>query len=147
MNEMIKTIKEIHNNDICFFKIGTFYHVYNKDSYIISYLFNYKIKELGSNHKECGFPLDTLPKVLAKLESKKINYLILDKRNNYDVDNKQDYKKQNNYEKIYEEANKYINRNKRIDRLMYFLKENIDSEDFIKIVGKMEEVMYERGEI
>jgi len=26
MNEMIKTIKEIHKHDICLFKIGTFYH-------------------------------------------------------------------------------------------------------------------------
>ena len=136
MNEMIKTIKEIHYKDVCLFKIGTFYHAYDKDSYILSYLFNYKIKELGSNHKECGFPLDTLPRVLAKLENKKINYLIIDKRNNYDVDNKQDYKKLNNYEKIYEEANKNINRNKRIERLVGFLKENIDSDDFTKLIGK-----------
>ena len=30
MNEMIKTIKEIHSKDVCMFKIGTFYHAYGK---------------------------------------------------------------------------------------------------------------------
>lgn len=74
MNEMIKTIKEIHSKDVCMFKIGTFYHAYNKDSYVISHLFNYKVKELGNNHKECGFPESVLPKVKAKLENNKINY-------------------------------------------------------------------------
>lgn len=100
---------------------------------------------MGANHKEYGFPEIALPRVLAKLENKKINYIVLDRRNNYDVDAKQDYKKQNNYEEIYEEAN--INRHKRIESISDYLKENIDSDNFIKIIGKMEEVMYERGEI
>lgn len=147
MNEMIKTIKEIHSKDVCLFKIGAFYHTYNRDSYVVSYLFKYKIKELESNHKECGFPESALPKVKAKLENNKISYLVIDRRNNYDVDEQEDYKDLNNYEKIYEKANKEINRNKRIVRLSEFLKDNIDSKDFIKIIGKMEEIMYERGEI
>lgn len=147
MNEMIKTIKEIHSKDVCMFKIGTFYHTYNRDSYILSYIFDYKIKELGANHKECGFPEVALPRVLARLEKEKINYVVLDRRNNYDVDSKEDYKKQNNYDKIFEKANKKINRQKRIDRLTNYLKENMDSEKFIEIIGKMEEVMYERGEV
>lgn len=36
---MIKTIKQIHKNDIILLKIGKFYHTYGKDSYIIAYLF------------------------------------------------------------------------------------------------------------
>lgn len=73
---MIKTIKEIHAKDICMFKIGTFYHTYNRDSYILSYIFGYKIKELGANHKECGFPEIALPRVLL---NQKINYIVLDR--------------------------------------------------------------------
>lgn len=101
MNEMIKTIKEIHPKFLCMFKIGAFYHVYNRDSYILSYLFNYKIKDLASNHKECGFPESALPKVMTKLENNKINYLLIDRRNNYDVDREEDYKDLNKYEKNY----------------------------------------------
>ena len=47
MNEMIETVKELNMKSICLFKSGTFYHAYNRDSYILAYLFDYKIKELG----------------------------------------------------------------------------------------------------
>lgn len=147
MNEMIKTIKEIHPKFLCMFKIGAFYHVYNRDSYILSYLFNYKIKDLGSNHKECGFPESALPKVMTKLENNKINYLLIDRRNNYDVDREEDYKDLNKYEKNYEKASKYINHKFRIENITQFLNENINEKDFTGILGKMEEIMYERGEI
>ncbi len=147
MNEMIKTIKEIHQKSICMFKIGAFYHVYNRDSYILSYLFDYKVKSLGNNNKECGFPESALSKVKAKLENNKINYLVIDRRNNYDVDEQEDYKDLNRYDKFYEKSNKIINRRLRIENISNFLNENIEEEGFIQILGKMEEVMYERGEI
>ena len=37
MNKMIITIEETHKDFICLFKIGNFYHVYGRDSYILSY--------------------------------------------------------------------------------------------------------------
>ncbi len=147
MNEMMKTIKEVHPKAICMFKIGAFYHAYNRDSYILSYLFNYKIKDLGKSHKETGFPELALPKIKAKLEDYKINYLVIDKRNNYDVDEQENYKNLNRYDKYYEKANKYINYKKRIDGIVDFLNDNINSEDFSKILVKMEEVMYERRKV
>lgn len=51
MNKMIETIKELKPNAICMFKMGNFYHAYNRDSYVLSYLFKYKIKELGRDRK------------------------------------------------------------------------------------------------
>lgn len=147
MNEKIKAIKEIHPKDVCVFKIGAFYHTYNRDAYILSYLFNYKIKDLGSNHKECGFPETALARVMARLEQKQINYLVIDRRNDYDVDNQEDYKNLNQYEKYYEKAKKHINLKNRIDHIMQFLNENMEKENFIKILGRMEELMYEGREI
>lgn len=147
MNEMIKTIKEVHPKYVCMFKIGAFYHVYNRDSYILSYLFNYKIKDLGNNHKECGFPENALPKVMTKLENNKINYLVIDRRNNYDVDQQEDYKDLNKYENYYEKSNKHINHKFRIENITQFLNDNINEKDFTKILGKMEEIIYERGEV
>ena len=73
MNKMIDTIKDVHQNYVCMYKVGTFYHVYNKDAYIMSYIFDYKIKEVGNELKECVFPLSALPKVTAKLESSKMH--------------------------------------------------------------------------
>lgn len=44
---MAKNIKQVHMDSIIvvLFKIGSFYHAYSKDSYILSYLFEYKIKQ------------------------------------------------------------------------------------------------------
>ena len=42
---IVKTIKLVHPSCMVIVKIGTFYNVYSKDAYIISYLLKYKIKE------------------------------------------------------------------------------------------------------
>lgn len=147
MNKMIETIKEIHTKDICLFKIGTFYHAYGRDAYILSYIFGYKIKDLEKNYKECGFHVSAVSKVCAKLENNKINYLIIDRRNNYDVDEKEDYKNLNRYVEFYEKANKYVNCKKRIDIINEYLVDNIETKNITKMLSGMEEIMYERGEI
>ena len=79
---IVKTVKEIHKEDIVFVKIGKFYQVYGKDAYIISYLFDYKLKKVEEVYM-CGFPESSKNRVIAKIEEKKINYIILDRRNNY----------------------------------------------------------------
>ena len=43
---IVKTVKEIHKEEIIFVKIGKFYQVYGKDAYIISYLLDYKLKNV-----------------------------------------------------------------------------------------------------
>ena len=130
MNKMINEIMEIHSNDVCLFKVGSFYHAYGRDACVMAYLFDYKIKELGDNHKECGFPVGAVNKVTAKLQNSSINYLLIDRRNDYEVDEKEDYNNNNKYEAIYEKAHKYVNCRKRID--------NIN-----KIIARMEEIVYE----
>ena len=129
------------------FKTGTFYHVYNKDAYILSYIFNYKIKEIGIEIKECGFPISALPKVMAKLENNKINYICIDRRNNYDVDFKEDYKNLNCYEKFYEKSEKHINKKRRIENIQRYLQEKINDKDFLDILDEMEKIIYERRKI
>lgn len=143
MNKMVNEIKEIHSKDVCLFKVGTFYHAYGRDACIMSYLFGYKIKELGDNHRECGFPISTVNKVVAKLQNSSINYLLIDRRNDYDVDEKEDYKENNKYAKVYEKANKYVNCKKRIESINQYLEENIEKDDITKTLAKMEEIMYE----
>ncbi len=96
---IVKTIKLIHKYDIVLIKSGKFYHAYGKDSYIISFLFKYQIRKIEDT-TTCGFPLNSLNKVIAKLEENKINYIILDRRNSYDIEQKSDNKNLNNYEKI-----------------------------------------------
>ena len=52
------------------------------------HIFNYKLKTVEKNIKVCAFPVFALNKIIAKLEENKINYIAVDRRNNYEVDGK-----------------------------------------------------------
>ena len=141
---MIEKIELLSPNSICLVKIGNFYHTYGRDSYILAYLFNYKIDLFKS---ECGFPMVSLNKVLARLEDEKLNYLVLDKRNNYDVEMEENYKNLNRYEEIYAKSKNYINYRARIENINKNLMEIIDQQDFKKILGEIEILLDERRKI
>lgn len=132
---IIKGIKDIHPDSIVFVKNGQFYEVYGRDSYIVSYLFKYKINEV-EKIKKSGFPLKAINGVMVKLENKKINYLIVDKRNNYEVDEKCDNKNLNTYYKVYEQAKNYINSKKRIDNIYNYLLHNVNNKRLINEIEK-----------
>ena len=82
-------MKNSSNNFITLRKMGGFYQCFDDDSYILYYLFNYKI-----TNKRCGFPHSSLSKIINNLESKKISYKIIDDKIK---DNTKDFKKLNNY--------------------------------------------------
>ena len=96
---MVKNIKQIHSKDIVFVKLGKFYYCYGKDSYIISFFFGYKLNLVENTIYSCGFPSQSLNKIISKLENKKINYVIVDRRNNYEIEQKEDFKNLNTYDK------------------------------------------------
>ena len=140
---MVKNIKEIHPKDILLIKVGTFYYTYGKDAYIVSYLFNYKLGKTSDVYS-CSFPISNLNKVIAHLEQKQVNYIILDKRNNYDLDNKNDNKSLNKYDKILEKAKEKINYDLRVKNIVDYLQENRNDK---KIILEMEEMIIERRKI
>ncbi len=98
---VVKNIKLVHPSCVVIVKIGTFYNVYGKDSFITSYLLGYKIKE-KDNIPACSFPVSSLNKIENVLEKNKINYIVVDKRSNYEVEHKQINKQENNYDKIFD---------------------------------------------
>ena len=138
---MIKTIKQIHPKDVVFVKIGDFYHVYGKDSYIISYLMGYKLNIIEGNCSSCGFPKKSLAKIEATLENRKINYIVVDRRNNYDVDEFSNNKNLNSYDDEFEIAHKYINLKKRIDKIYENLITNIKKEKIKEKLCNIEEIL------
>ena len=83
--------KTKYSKYVIMIKCGNFYEVYGEETYIISNLFNYKIKEI-SGIKRVGFPIIAYNKVTSKLNSFKINYIVIDNeiikrkfnKNNYD---------------------------------------------------------------
>ena len=138
---MIKSIKQIHPKEVMLVKMGDFYHAYGKDSYILSYLMGYKLSTIEENCSTCGFPQKSLPKIQAKLENKKINYIVLDKRNNYDVDERSDNKNLNTYDDEFVKAHKYINLKKRIDNIYVNLLQDINKEETKGKIFEIEKIM------
>ena len=141
----IRAIKQIHREDVVLVKIGDFYHVYGKDSYIVAYLMGYKLKKVDGNCPSCGFPTKSLVKIEATLESKKINYIELDRRNNYDVDSYSNNKNLNSYKKYYLKANEYLNKKSRIDNIYAYFVNNIDKKDMKKLLKNIEEIIKNEG--
>ena len=139
---MAINMKQIENEAILCFKSGSFYHCYGKDSYIISYLFGYKINTVNGNIPTCGFPVNSLNRIMAKLEQNKIDYLVIEPRRNYDVEEKMEFKNLNTYNEVYEKAHEYIRVANRINEIAQTLKDNIGKEETIEKIRKVEEIVY-----
>ena len=140
---MVKNIKEIHPNFVLCFKIGNFYHCYGKDAYIVSYLFDYNLSKVKDGISTCGFPKASITKVMARLEQRKLNYIKKKKKNEYDIEEKQDYKNLNTYDNIYKKANKYLRIKKKIEGIEEYLLQNIEAEETIEKLRKIESIVYE----
>lgn len=128
-------------------KVGNFCYSYGRDAYIMSYIFGYKLKKIEENIYNCAFPIHILNRIIAKLENSKLNYIVLDRRNNYETDLKYDNKNLNTYEEIYNKAKIYVNHKRRIEEINTFLVENVQRKDFKEILSKMEEIINERRKV
>ena len=130
---IIKAIKQVHKEDIVLLKIGKFYYCYGKDAYIVSYFFNYKLNLVENNIYSCGFPSNSLNKIIAKLENNKINYMIIDRRNNYNVDTHENYKNLNKYMEYYEKAKEIISIKIRIQKIKLYLMKTMNKQKICEI--------------
>lgn len=95
LSEIYEEMKQENSAAIAFIKSGKFYLTYENDATIISYLFGYK-KTKG----KVGFPLESINKVLKKLDGYRISYALYDGSTILFDDN--------NYYKFFEEANRDI---------------------------------------
>jgi len=111
--DLYRMTKNKYPKFVILIKIGNFYEVYGEDAYIINNLFNYKIREFDKFIR-AGFPLVSYNKVVNKLASFKINYLVIDKddifkkkfnRNRYDEFLSEDLSIEKRISKINERLN------------------------------------------
>lgn len=101
-------------------------------------MFGYKIRNVPSNNKLCGFPIVSYNKIISNLENRNINYITIDKAHNYEEVDKVNYKNKNNYNNFLIKANNYIDIINRIDKIKkYLLKDNTKLEE-------VENILYER---
>lgn len=141
---MIQEIKKVHTYDVVLVKIGQFFHAYGKDAYIVSYLMEYKLS-VKDNIYTVGFPTKIINKVMSKLENEKINYIILDRQNNYDVEEKSDNKNLNKYQETYEKAKEYINIKNRVNKICKYLENNMLKKECKEKIRKIEEIIQDEG--
>ena len=106
-------------------KVGNFYRVYEKDAYIIAYLFKYKISE-ENDIMVSGFPTSSIKKVEARLENKKINYA---------VNERTDFKNLNTYQKHFNLSKTYVSNVRRIENINEHLL-SLASKEELKILLK-----------
>ena len=144
---MAENIKQIHPNMVICYRTGEFYSAYGKDSYILSDIFNYKINKIQNNIPRCGFPKNAIKKVMSKLEEKKIDYMFLDVKNNYDVEEKMNNGNLNNYAKILEKSYRKVKTKHKIENIMDILKAQIDEPNFMDKLNKIEDIINENREI
>lgn len=137
---VVSTIKLIHPSCVVMVKIGSFYSVYGKDAYLFSYLFRYKIKE-KENIPICSFPVSSLSKIENILEKHKVNYIVVDKRRNYEEEQKVINKQDNNYERVLAKANESVTFMLRIQRIYDMLLEERDNHNIDKKLKEIEKVL------
>ena len=144
--EKVRIIKKIESKFIIFVKIGTFYNVYEEDSFILSYLFGYKLK-IENNYRTCGFQITSSSKVFSKLKENNINYLIIDKRLNFEITEKIDFKRKNQYKSILKIALPYVKLKERLDILCQNILENVDDQNYeteLESLKNIEELLYKK---
>lgn len=141
ITNVIKTMKQINPEKVLLLKIGNFYYQYGKDSYIISYVFGYKIKIVENNIPFTAFSKSAINKVMSKLEDNKISYIVVDKSLNYEVMEEQNFKKQNKYLDLYKTAHEYILKRNRMNNIYKYLVKNINEKDIKEKITKIEEII------
>ena len=139
----MENIRKLYPESVLCYCIGNFYECFGRDAYIMAYLFGYKITHIKDNIPLVGFPKKAISKVQAKLEQKKINYLFLDVRNNYDVDYESDNKNLNEYNKVFFVASNNIKLQNRIEKLSNELIKSINEPEIKEKLDKIEEIIYE----
>lgn len=140
---VVENVKEIHKNYVVLVKLGKFYYCYGKDAYIISYFWGYKLNYINSNIFSCGFPSESVNKVISKLEREKINYIIVDRRNNYEVEEKEEYRNLNRYNNIFKEAKEKIGTKIRIQKINSYLINNYNKKEIKKVLCDIEKIIQE----
>jgi hypothetical protein len=82
------------NKTVKFIQVGYWFKCYGDDAKVVSFLTNFKLFEDNKTMKPTvGFPIESIDKVIAKLKTYKVNYMI----DNSEI---HDFGKENNYDRF-----------------------------------------------
>lgn len=141
----IKTMKKVYPGCIVMVKVGNFYYVYSKDSYILSYLFDYRLKE-SEGYPSCGFPVASLDKVKGILEISNLNYIILNNSKDIEPSEKDTSHDNSIYEETYKIAEKSVLKSMRIQKIYESLQSQLETEDLEEKLTQIERILERKPE-
>lgn len=133
LKDIYNKYKLIYKDYVILIKNGNFYLGINDDSIVLNNIFKFKITE-SKNFLKCGFPLDSIYKVIDTLGELNINYLIIDN----DITDKKKYTT-NNYLKYTNKSNYILL--KKIDNINNILRLNINNIYINKIINDIEGIL------
>lgn len=136
MLDLFRILKIEYKDYIILIKSGSFYISFDEDAIILNKIFGYKIVSLKNNVK-VGFPTSLIDKNSNILESKKINYLIIE---NKKVLSSIKFKF-NNYKKYRENYLDFINIDMRISSINKRLKDISNSDSITNILDEIEMII------
>ena len=116
---------------------GMFMESYNDDASLLNKILGYKILSKNSMIR-VGFPSNNLSKVILILESKHINYLVLNKNN--EIINRKKYK-DNNYNNYSNNVSNLLDRSNRIAKIYNRLQSKIDDDNIDRILLSIEDLL------
>lgn len=134
---IVRNVKKVCEDYIVLVEIGSFYYCYGKDTFILAYIGNYKINILQNGIYSCSFPKVAYNKIISSLEGKKINFIILDRRNNYEELEKSNNKNLNSYKRYYDIGKKEFASKMRIERISKYLENNINDKELIENIERL----------
>ncbi len=137
MNEKFTYYKLNYSKYIVIIKKGNFFISFDNDALILSNIFNYKIIQSNNNFK-VGFPVNSLSKIIMKLDSLKLNYIVVDE----DIIEKNKFKDNTYDEYINNIINNRIYLN-RINEINKKLSKNINNPNIKDIIFNIEKLLCE----
>lgn len=135
LKEKYLNYKEMYNDYLILIKNGNFYLALNNDAIVMNTLFNYKIKE-STNLIKVGFPTTSLNKIMSRLDTLSINYLVVDN----EIVNKRKFKN-NSYAKYYKKVDNYEILISRINKIYDVLRKNLDKKNIKAILEEIEDIL------
>lgn len=140
LEEKINIMK--NDSTIGIVKVGIFFRTYGKDTYLMSYLFNYQIGKSQGNINECAFPESSLNSVINRLKEEKINYAIFLKEKEYVLKDEKDFRDENRYNEMYDKSYKYTILKNKVADIHNYLMSNIDAPFLKDKLNKIEDIIF-----
>ena len=135
LKEKYNKYKEIYNDYLILIKNGNFYLALNNDAILMNRLFGYQIKEF-TNFIKAGFPINSLNKIVIKLDNLNVNYLIIDN----EIIEKRKFK-ENLYKKYCIKPDNYEILISRINKISEVLRKNLNNKDIKIIIEQIEDCL------